>query len=310
MEHKHISVLLQESISSLNLKENSIIVDCTLGYGGHSSNILKRINKGYLFAFDQDGEAIRHSTDRLSAIGTNFTIIKSNFVNLKEELAKQNITKVDGFLFDLGVSSPQLDEKERGFSYHEDAMLDMRMDRDNPLSASIVVNNYTKEQLAHIFKVYGEDKFANNIAKKIVEYREKKKIETTLELVEIIKTAVPMKFRKEKHPARQIFQAIRIEVNKELDVLEPALSQALELLNVGGRVVVITFHSLEDRIVKNYFKSKTEVDKAVKGMPNIPDEYLPDFKLVVNKAIEPSKEELESNPRARSAKLRVIERIK
>ena len=310
MEHKHISVLLQESISSLNLKENSIIVDCTLGYGGHSSNILKRINKGYLFAFDQDSEAIRHSTDRLSAIGTNFTIIKSNFVHLKTELEKRNITKVDGFLFDLGVSSPQLDEKERGFSYHEDALLDMRMDRDNPLSASIVVNTYTKEQLAHIFKVYGEDKFANNIAKKIVEYREKKKIETTLELVEIIKTAVPMKFRKDKHPARQIFQAIRIEVNKELDVLEPALSQALELLNIGGRVVVITFHSLEDRIVKNYFKSKTEVDKAVKGMPNIPDEYLPDFKLVVNKAIEPSKEELENNPRARSAKLRVIERIK
>ena len=310
MSSKHISVLLNESISSLNLKDDSLIVDCTLGYGGHSSNILKRINKGYLFAFDQDSEAIRHSTDRLSAIGTNFTIIKSNFVNLKEELAKQNITKVDGFLFDLGVSSPQLDEKERGFSYHEDALLDMRMDRDNPLSASIVVNTYTKEQLAHIFKVYGEDKFANNIAKKIVEYREKKKIETTLELVEIIKTAVPMKFRKDKHPARQIFQAIRIEVNKELDVLEPALSQALELLNIGGRVVVITFHSLEDRIVKNYFKSKTEVDKAVKGMPNIPDEYLPDFKLVVNKAIEPSKEELENNPRARSAKLRVIERIK
>ncbi len=310
MQAKHISVLLNESISSLNLKDDSIIVDCTLGYGGHSSNILKRINKGYLFAFDQDSEAIRHSTDRLSAIGTNFTIIKSNFVNLKEELAKQNITKVDGFLFDLGVSSPQLDEKERGFSYHEDALLDMRMDRDNPLSASIVVNTYTKEQLAHIFKVYGEDKFANNIAKKIVEYREKKKIETTLELVEIIKTAVPMKFRKDKHPARQIFQAIRIEVNKELDVLEPALSQALEMLKVGGRVVVITFHSLEDRIVKNYFKSKTEVDKAVKGMPNIPDEYLPDFKLVVNKAIEPSKEELENNPRARSAKLRVIERIK
>ena len=196
---KHKSVLLQETISSLNLRDNDIIVDATLGYGGHSSNILKRINKGYLFAFDQDSEAIRHSTDRLSAIGTNFTIIKSNFVNLKEELAKQNITKVDGFLFDLGVSSPQLDEKERGFSYHEDALLDMRMDRDNPLSASIVVNTYTKEQLAHIFKVYGEDKFANNIAKKIVEYREKKKIETTLELVEIIKTAVPMKFRKDKH---------------------------------------------------------------------------------------------------------------
>ena len=310
MSAKHISVLLNESISSLNLKDDSIIVDCTLGYGGHSSNILKRINKGYLFAFDQDSEAIRHSTDRLSAIGTNFTIIKSNFVHLKTELEKRNITKVDGFLFDLGVSSPQLDEKERGFSYHEDAKLDMRMDKDNPLSAYDVVNDYSKEDLANIFRKYGEDRFENNIAKKIVEYRENKPIETTLELVEIIKTAVPMKFAKVKHPARQIFQAIRIEVNKELDVIEPALSQALDMLNVGGRVAVITFHSLEDRIVKNYFKEKTMIDKKVQGMPNIPDEYLPDFKLVVNKAIGPSKEELESNPRSRSAKLRVIERIK
>ena len=310
MQAKHISVLLNESISSLNLKDDSIIVDCTLGYGGHSSNILKRINKGYLFAFDQDSEAIRHSTDRLSAIGTNFTIIKSNFVHLKTELEKRNITKVDGFLFDLGVSSPQLDEKERGFSYHEDALLDMRMDRDNPLSASIVVNTYTKEQLAHIFKVYGEDKFANNIAKKIVEYREKKKIETTLELVEIIKTAVPMKFRKDKHPARQIFQAIRIEVNKELDVIEPALAQAASMLEVGGRIAVITFHSLEDRLVKNFFKDLTKIDEMIKGLNEVPEKYLPDFRLVVNKAIEPTKEEKEQNPRARSAKLRVIERIK
>ena len=254
-----------------------------------------------------------NTTPCISELYRDLSLVKENKVDtVSMEVSSEALLhkRVDGFLFDLGVSSPQLDEKERGFSYHEDALLDMRMDRDNPLSASIVVNTYTKEQLAHIFKVYGEDKFANNIAKKIVEYREKKKIETTLELVEIIKTAVPMKFRKDKHPARQIFQAIRIEVNKELDVLEPALSQALELLNIGGRVVVITFHSLEDRIVKNYFKSKTEVDKAVKGMPNIPDEYLPDFKLVVNKAIEPSKEELENNPRARSAKLRVIERIK
>ena len=310
METKHISVLLNESISSLNLKDDSLIVDCTLGYGGHSSNILKRINKGYLFAFDQDSEAIRHSINRLSAIGTNFTIIKSNFVNLKKELEKRNITKVDGFLFDLGVSSPQLDEKERGFSYHEDAKLDMRMDRDNPLSAYNVVNEYSKEELAHIFKIYGEDRFANNIAKKIVEYRAKKKIETTLELVEIIKTAVPMKFAKTKHPARQIFQAIRIEVNKELDVIKPAIEQALDMLNVGGRVAVITFHSLEDRIVKNLFKEKTMIDDNIKGLPNIPEEYLPDFRLVVNKAIEPSYEELEQNPRARSAKLRVIERIK
>ena len=310
MNDKHISVLLNESISFLNLNERSIIVDATLGYGGHSSNILKRINKGFLFAFDQDSEAIRHSTDRLSSIGTNFTIIKSNFVHLKDELAKQNITKVDGFLFDLGVSSPQLDEKDRGFSYHEDARLDMRMDKDNPLSAYDVVNNYSKEELAYIFRTYGEDKFANNIAKKIVEYRENKPIETTLELVEIIKTAVPMKFRIDKHPAKTIFQAIRIEVNKELDVIEPALRDAMEMLNVGGRICVITFHSLEDRLVKKLFIEKTEVDKKLRGMPNIPDEYLPDFKLVTRKAILPSEEELKNNPRAHSAKLRVIERIK
>ena len=307
---KHISVLLNESISSLNIKVNSVIVDATLGYGGHSSNILDRIKEGYLFAFDQDSEAIRHSTDRLSKIGTNFTIIKSNFVNMKEELQKLNVSKVDGILFDLGVSSPQLDDSERGFSYHNDAKLDMRMDKEQSLSAYEVVNNYSKEQLARIFKQYGESKFANNIAKKIVEYREKKKIETTLELVEVIKTAVPMKFRLEKHPARQIFQAIRIEVNHELDVIEPALNQALEMLNVGGRVAVITFHSLEDRLVKNIFREKCKIDEKLKGLPNIPEEYLPDFRLVENKAIVPSEEELERNPRARSSKLRVIERVK
>ena len=310
MTEKHISVLLNESISSLNLKENSIIVDCTLGYGGHSSNILARIKKGFLFAFDQDSEAIRHSTDRLNAVGTNFTIIKSNFVHLKEKLNELGVDKVDGVLFDLGVSSPQLDERERGFSYHEDARLDMRMDKDNPLSAYEVVNNYSKEQLANIFYKYGADNFSNNIAKKIVEYRETKPIETTLELVEIIKTAVPMKFRIDKHPARQIFQAIRIEVNNELGVIEPAINQALEMLNVGGRVAVITFHSLEDRLVKNIFKDKCAIDPKLKGMPNIPKEYLPDFELVVNKAIAPSEEEINNNPRARSAKLRVIERIK
>ena len=310
MTEKHISVLLNESISSLNLKENSIIVDCTLGYGGHSSNILARIKKGFLFAFDQDSEAIRHTTARLNAVGTNFTIIKSNFVHLKEKLNELGVEKVDGVLFDLGVSSPQLDERERGFSYHEDARLDMRMDKDNPLSAYEVVNNYSKEQLANIFYKYGEDKFSNNIAKKIVEYRETKPIETTLELVEIIKTAVPMKFRIDKHPARQIFQAIRIEVNNELGVIEPAINQALEMLNVGGRVAVITFHSLEDRLVKNIFKEKCAIDPKLKGIPNIPKEYLPDFELVVNKAIAPSEEEINNNPRARSAKLRVIERIK
>ena len=306
----HISVLLEEAISSLNLREDSIIVDATLGYGGHSSNILKRIKSGHLFAFDQDSEAIKHSTDRLNKIGTNFTIIKSNFVFMKEELEKLNVTKVDGVLFDLGVSSPQLDNKERGFSYHQDAKLDMRMDQSKDFSAYDVVNTYKKEELANIFKRYGESKFANNIAKKIVEYREKKNIETTLELVEVIKTAVPMKFRIDKHPARQIFQAIRIEVNNELDIIENSLSQALDLIKVGGRVSVITFHSFEDRIVKRYFKEKTSIDKKVQGLPNIPKEYLPDFKLVSTKAIVPSEDELEKNPRARSAKLRVIERVK
>jgi len=307
---KHISVLLNESISSLNLDDDSIIVDATLGYGGHSSNILDRINKGYLFAFDQDSEAIRYSTNRLQKIGTNFTIIKSNFVYMREKLEELGVKEVDGVLFDLGVSSPQLDDEVRGFSYHKDAKLDMRMNQEQALSAYEVVNNYSKEKLASIFKKYGEDKFANNVAKKICEYRENKAIESTLELVEIIKTAVPMKFRKDKHPARQIFQAIRIEVNHELDVIEPALEQALSLIKVGGRVAVITFHSLEDRIVKNVFREKCKIDERVKGMPNIPDEYLPDFKLVVNKAIVPTDAEIKNNARARSSKLRVIERIK
>ena len=262
---KHKSVLLQETISSLNLKDNDIIVDATLGYGGHSSYILDRIKKGHLFAFDQDSEAIRHSTSRLSMIGTNFTIIKSNFSNMREKLLELGVEKVDGVLFDLGVSSPQLDDKERGFSYHQDAKLDMRMDQSQSFSAYDVVNTYTKDELSKIFKKYGEDKFANNIAKKIVEYRENKPIETTLELVDIVKSAVPMKFRLDKHPARQIFQAIRIEVNHELDVIEPALEQALSLLKVGGRVAVITFHSLEDRLVKNYFKEKCMIDEKLKG---------------------------------------------
>ena len=306
---KHISVLLEESISSLNLNDSSIIVDCTLGYGGHSSNILARIKRGYLFAFDQDSEAIRHSTERLSSIGTNFTIIKSNFVNLKEELAKQNIHKVDGVLFDLGVSSPQLDDKTRGFSYHEDSRLDMRMDKDNPISAYEVVNNYTKEELANIFYKYGEDKFSRNIAKKIVEYRENKPIETTLELVEIIKSAVPMKFRKDKHPARQIFQAIRIEVNNELSVIEKALPDAIDMLSKGGRICVITFHSLEDRLVKQIFKKYSEVDDILKGMIDIPDEYKPKIKIINKKPILPTDEEINENSRSHSAKLRIVERI-
>ena len=307
---KHISVLLEESVNALDLKEDSVVVDGTLGYAGHSSEILKRIKSGSLFAFDQDSEAIKFSTDRLNKIGTNFTIIKSNFVHLKEKLNELGITKVDAVLFDLGVSSPQLDDADRGFSYHQDAKLDMRMDQEQDFSAYDVVNSYSKEELTRIFTEYGESKFARNIAKRIVEYRENKKIETTLELAEIIKTAVPMKFRIDKHPAKQIFQAIRIEVNHELDVIPIALNDALSMLNIGGRVAVITFHSLEDRIVKKLFKKYSDIDPKLKGLPNIPDEYLPDYKLVVNKAILPTEEELENNNRARSAKLRVIERVK
>lgn len=306
----HISVLKDELINNLNLKEDSIIVDGTLGYAGDSSIILERIKKGFLFAFDQDSEAIEYSTNVLNKIGTNFTIIKSNFVNLKQELNNRGIEKIDGAIFDLGVSSPQLDNGRRGFSYHEDARLDMRMDKDNPLDAYYVVNNYDLNDLTRIFRDYGEDKFAYQIAKKIVKQREEKPIETTLELVEVIKSAVPEKEKRKKHPAKQIFQAIRIEVNHELDVIKPALEQALEMLNVGGRVEVITFHSLEDKIVKKYFKEVCSIDDKIKGLPNIPKEYLPDFKLVVNKAIIPTDKELENNNRARSAKLRIIERVK
>lgn len=306
----HISVLKDELINNLNLKEDSIIVDGTLGYAGDSSIILERIKKGFLFAFDQDSEAIEYSTNVLNKIGTNFTIIKSNFVNLKQELNKRGIEKIDGAIFDLGVSSPQLDNGRRGFSYHEDARLDMRMDKDNPLDAYYVVNNYDLNDLTRIFRDYGEDKFAYQIAKKIVKQREEKPIETTLELVEAIKSAVPEKEKRKKHPAKQIFQAIRIEVNHELDVIKPALEQALEMLNVGGRVEVITFHSLEDKILKKYFKEVCSIDDKIKGLPNIPKEYLPDFKLVVNKAIIPTDKELENNNRARSAKLRIIERVK
>lgn len=307
---KHYSVLLNETIEALNLQKDSIIVDATLGYGGHSSNILARIKEGFLFAFDQDSEAIAFSTDRLNKIGTNFTIIKSNFCYMMQKLNELGIEEVDGVVFDLGVSSPQLDEKDRGFSFHEDAPLDMRMDRDSKISAYNIVNEYEKKDLIRIFKNYGESEFASNIAKHIVTYRQEKKIETTLELVEIIKNAVPMKKRLQKHPARQIFQALRIEVNHELDVIEPALKQASSMLKVGGRIAVISFHSLEDRIVKNFFKDLTKIDDKVKGLPNIPEEYLPDYKLVFNKALTATDEELAENTRSRSAKLRVIERIK
>lgn len=306
----HISVLLEEAIQGLNLKEDGIYVDCTLGYAGHSSEILKRVRRGCLFAFDQDSDAIKYSREKLSKIGDNFTIIYSNFVNIKEELLKRDVTKVDGILFDLGVSSVQLDEADRGFSYHQDAHLDMRMDRNQKLSAYEVVNNYEEAKLRDIFFKYGEEKYSSSIARAIVKYRENKKIETTLELVEVIKSAMPMKAKRDKHPARKVFQAIRIEVNHELDILDKAIRDSLDLLDINGRLAIITFHSLEDRIVKNIFKEVTHIDERVKGLPNIPEEYLSNFKLVNNKAIIPSDTELDNNNRSRSAKLRIIERIR
>lgn len=304
----HKSVLLNEVIANMNIKEDGIYVDATLGFGGHSSSILKEIKKGFLFAFDQDEEAISSSYERLSKSYDNFLIIKDNFVNMRKRLTEQNVSCVDGILFDLGVSSPQLDEAYRGFSYHNDARLDMRMDRNNKLSAYEVVNDYDEDDLARIIYNYGEEKYAKSIARNIVKYRKNKNIETTLELVDIIKSSMPYKAMRDTHPAKRTFQAIRIEVNDELNVLKSALEQALDLLKVNGRICVITFHSLEDRIVANTFKKYSEVDSNVANLPYIPEEYLPKFKVVGK--FTPSKEEISENNRARSAKLRVIERIR
>ena len=304
----HKSVLLEEAINGLNIKDGLIYVDCTLGYAGHSGKILEKNKKGWLYAFDQDEEAILFSNKKLSSIGSNFEIIHSNFVNLKSELNKRGINKVDGILFDLGVSSPQLDNKERGFSYHKHALLDMRMDKDNPLSAYEVVNNYKESDLITIFYRYGEEKYSKSIARKIVEYRKNKKIETTLELVEIIKSGVPEKYKRETHPAKRCFQAIRIEVNKELEVFESALKDAIDLLNKNGRICVITFHSLEDKICKEIFKKNSEVNKVFKGLPDVPYEYMPKLKLIGK--YTPTNEGLDDNNRSRSATLRIAEKIK
>ena len=306
----HKPVLLDEVIELLNLKDNSVVVDMTLGFAGHSSEMLKRIKNGYLFAFDQDEEALTYSRNKLSTIGDNFSIIDSNFVYAKEKLNEFGVDHVDSILYDLGVSSLQLDEDYRGFSYRFDAPLDMRMDQDNKLDAKIVVNTYSYDALKKIFKEYGESKFSSSIARNIVKYRETKKIETTLELVEIIKSSVPYKERVKKHPAKQIFQALRIEVNRELEVLEKSLDDSLSMIGVGGRIAVITFHSLEDRIVKHKFNKVCEVDPLVKGLPNIPEDKLPDFRLVTKKGIKASSLELQDNNRSHSAVLRVIERIK
>lgn len=299
----HESVLLKECIDNLNLSSDYIVVDCTLGRAGHSSEILKKIPNGFLYAFDQDLEAIDSSYKRLSEIGDNFKIINSNFVNIKDKLNELGVTKVDAIIYDLGVSSPQLDEADRGFSFHKDARLDMRMNQNQKLDAHYIVNEYSYENLVRIFKSYGEEKYACSIAKGIIKNRP---INTTLELTEIIKQSVPFSYKKDHHPARKVFQAIRIEVNDELNVFEKSLNQALDLININGRIEVITFHSLEDKICKDTFKKVSTLDKNLRNLPIIPLEYQPKFEIIAS--ISPSENELEHNNRSRSARLRIIER--
>lgn len=306
----HKTVLLDEAIDILNIKPDGIYVDCTLGGGGHSSKILEKLDTGHLYCFDQDEYAIKKADDLLKKISNNYTIIKANFKDIKEELSKRDISKVDGILYDLGVSSFQFDIPERGFSYNYDALLDMRMDKSQELSAYTIVNEWSFQDIMRILMKYADERFAKHIARKIEKYREIKAITTTLELVEIIKDAIPAPARRTGgHPAKRTFQALRIAVNDELNVFEKSLDQALELIKVEGIICVISFHSLEDKITKHTFKEKTEVELP-RGMFFIPPEMQPSFELVNKKPILPTAEELVENNRAHSAKLRAIKRIK
>lgn len=299
----HKSVLLEESIEGLNIKPDGTYIDATLGYAGHSGEIMRKLEtEGFLFAFDQDESAVKYSTEKLSTIGKNFKIFHTNFKNMKEYID----TKVDGILFDLGVSSPQLDNSERGFSFHTDAPLDMRMDRRENLTAEIVVNTYPLEKLIEILYIYGEEANAKSIAKGIVNNRP---IKTTLELAEIIKSNVPESYRNKKNPCRKTFQAIRIEVNNELKILEKSIKNAFDLLNSGGRLCVITFHSLEDRIIKRVFKELTSDNPLASRLPIIPEDLKRKANLITKKAIIPSEKEIIENKRSRSSKLRIIEKI-
>ena len=310
MEFKHVSVLLDECINALNIKEDGIYVDCTLGGAGHSSEIVKRLSSdGRLIGFDQDKDALKAAGERLKDY-KNVTYVHSNFYAIYDVLTDLGIDGVYGILMDLGVSSYQLDNGERGFSYMQDAPLDMRMNRENEFSAYEIVNTYSEEELYRIIKEYGEEKFAKRIASFIVKNREEKNIETTLELVEIIKAAIPAKARREgPHPAKRTFQAIRIEVNKELEIISKTILDGVKKLNKGGRMAIITFHSLEDRIVKNTFKELANPCTCPSEFPVCVCNRKPEVKLISRKPIEASKEELEFNPRSRSAKLRIIEKL-
>ncbi|MGX7149174.1 16S rRNA (cytosine(1402)-N(4))-methyltransferase RsmH [Enterococcus ureasiticus] len=313
-DFQHYTVLLKETVDGLHVKEDGIYVDCTLGGAGHSEYLLSQLGEqGHLYAFDQDQKALDFAAQRLKEYVDRgmVTFIKSNFRHLKEELANQEIYHVDGILYDLGVSSPQLDEAERGFSYHQDAPLDMRMDQDAELSAYQVVNDYSYHELVKIFFRYGEEKFSKQVAREIERVRAKAPIETTGELVEIIKSAIPAPARRKGgHPAKRIFQAIRIAVNDELGVVEESLEQAIALLNKNGRISVITFHSLEDRIVKSMFKEYSTMQDLPPGLPVVPEEFQPELKVITRKPILPGETELAENNRSRSAKLRIAEKVK
>ena len=313
-EFKHVTVLLNEAVAGLNIRPDGTYVDATLGGGGHSSAIFNQLTTGRLYSFDQDQTAIRYNQQHLKKFidDGRSILIEDNFRNLGTALAKNGVKSVDGIVYDLGVSSPQFDDAQRGFSYKLDAPLDMRMNQQQALSAMNVVNEWPYEKLVKILYRYGEERFAKQIARKIERRRESKPIKTTFELVDVIKEAIPAAARRHGgHPAKKTFQAIRIAVNDELGALEDSLEQALELLNVGGRISVITFQSLEDRLVKTMFHEKVSLaDELPPGLPVIPPEMQPKFKLINKKPILPSQEELANNHRAHSAKLRIIERIK
>ena len=312
MEFNHYSVLLNETIENLNIKPDGIYVDGTLGGGGHAYQVALRLSeKGRLIGIDQDADAIAAAGERLKEFGDKITIIRSNYANMKEELHRIGVEKVDGIVLDLGVSSFQLDTPERGFTYRdENAPLDMRMDDRQSLTAKDIVNGYSEMDLYRIIRDYGEDKFAKNIAKHIVQERAKKPIETTGELTEIIRTSIPMKVQVTGgHPAKRTFQAIRIELNKELEVLQNNLDDMIDLLNPGGRICIITFHSLEDRIVKTNFKRNENPCTCPSDFPVCVCGKKSKGKVVTRKPILPSEEELEVNSRSKSAKLRVFERV-
>ena len=302
----HYSVLKNEVLENLNIKNDGIYVDATIGYAGHAREILSRVPSGFLYGFDQDKKAVAYANEKLSKLGQNFKIFSANFASLKTIWKENNLPKVDGILFDLGFSSPQIDDASRGFSFMHSGPLDMRMSEEGK-SAKDIIDTYSLDNLTKIFFEYGEEKMSRVIAKEIK--KNHTSINETLELVECIKKACGASYFYKNHPERKIFQALRIEVNDELKVLEEVLPDAINILNKGGRIAVITFHSLEDRIVKNIFKKYSEVDPLVKGLKDIPDAYKPLIKVINKKVILPSKKELEENSRSKSAKLRVIERI-